>query len=154
MPSDARACGAALAAIASGLMMSACGAGGATAAATPRPSFRVAVVRATFPGTQRLAQRTRLVISVRNTGEPDDSEHRRDDHQPQVGNGGEGVLHRDRTPARIGEPLAASLDHRSAAGRLPAGCGSGGPGGAETAYANTWALGALRPGAPRGSSGT
>ncbi len=48
--------------------MSACGGGQRQDASEPSGKFPVSVDRATFPSTQRLAQHTHLVITVRNSG--------------------------------------------------------------------------------------
>src|SRR5262249_22675637 len=46
----------------------ACGGGGGQGADEPSGTYRVAIVRSSFPARQRVAARTRLVIAVRNTG--------------------------------------------------------------------------------------
>lgn len=57
-----------IAGVAIALAMSACGSGKHQAVSQPSGNFKVAVSSATFPASQRLAQRTHLVIKVRNTG--------------------------------------------------------------------------------------
>ena len=46
----------------------ACGGGASQSAAEPSGTYRVAIVRSSFPVRQRVAAPTRLVIDVRNTG--------------------------------------------------------------------------------------
>lgn len=145
MPRHPHGWAAVLVAITSGVVVSACGGAGATAAAPPPPSYRVTVVRAAFPRMQRLAQRTRLVISVRNTGS-----RTIPNIAVTITNPRWGTAARAFSTVIAPQPGLASrsrpvwiVDRPPGACRLA--CGSGGPGGAQTAYANTWALGALPP---------
>ena len=50
------------------LALTGCGAGARQDVNEPDGNFTVAVRTATFPASQRLAQRTHLVIAVRNAG--------------------------------------------------------------------------------------
>jgi hypothetical protein len=114
-------------ALAVALAAAGCGGGQSQDAAEPAGSFRVEVVRASFPTKQRLAKSEALVIAVRNTGRravPDiavtvDSFSARSDQ------------------AGLADPDQAVWVIDSE------------PRGGTTAYANTWALGALRPGHTR-----
>ena len=143
------------------LILSACGGGSRQDASEPSGNFTVAVTQAQFPVSQRLAQHTRLVIAVHNTsgktipdiaisicnvtcayqnngtaGQGTSAEAFAEDLGTQyVANPSRPVWVVDRPPGPCGPgPSGYS-------------CRSGGAGGAVTAYANTWALGALKPGA-------
>jgi hypothetical protein len=131
-----------------GMAAAACGSP-TQAADEPKAKFPVAV-SSSFPSRQRLADRTQLVVKVTNTG-----------HKtvPDVA-----VTITDGTPSHpdMGTQLQAFnylLDMNDVAsrsrpvwvvdrapGRCQYSCKAGGPGGAATAFSNTWALGPLRPG--------
>ena len=135
------------------LALSACGGGARQDASEPSGNFPVAVSTASFPASQRLSERTHLVLAVRNTGSDtipniavticnvtcaypapagegtDAAAFSQDLQMPGLANPSRPVWVVDRPP-----------------GACSAGCGSGGPGGAVTAYSNTWALGSLPPG--------
>jgi hypothetical protein len=147
-----------LAPIAAAIALSACGGGSDQAASEPSGNFPVGVPVATFPKVQRLAQHTHLVIAVRNTGNKtipnvaiticnvtcaypapkgqgtDAGAFAADISQTGVANPSRPTWVVDTPPAPPGAPAA-----------LPDGQ-QGAPGGAVTAYSNTWALGALAPG--------
>jgi hypothetical protein len=138
--------GAALAAIACGALVAACG-GSATPADRRAPAaFRVAVTRATFPVRQRLAQRTRLVITVLNVGRRAIPNIAVTITNPRYGTAAKpfsaliapqpGLASRSRPVWIVDRPP----------GRCIFQCPAGGAGGAVTAYSNTWALGRLAPG--------
>jgi hypothetical protein len=57
-----------IAGVVASLALVACGSSGNQASHEPKRSFKVEVASATFPASQRLAQKTHLVITVRNTG--------------------------------------------------------------------------------------
>ncbi len=104
-----------------------CGGGTRQDANEPSGTYSVDVVRADFPRSQRLAKQEKLVVEVRNT---------------------------DR---RTIPDLAVTVDSfgfRDARQDLadqtrPVWIVDNGPTGGTTAYTNTWALGALRPGQSR-----
>ena len=141
------------AAVGAMLALSACGGGQRQDANEPKGTFHVDVSAASFPASQTLSQHSQLVITVRNTG------HRTiPDVAVTVCNAtcaypapkGEGT-----SSAAFGAALSQSgLANPSRAvwiiDQSPGGCGyscaNGGAGGGATAYANTWALGRLRPG--------
>jgi hypothetical protein len=139
-----RTCGV-VAAIAVSVALSACGGGTEQNASEPSRVFPVSVAVATFPTFQRLAERTHMVIAVRNTGQeaiPDIAVTITDPpygttvqafgrflSQPGLASHSRPVWIVDRPPG----PCTYS-------------CLNGGPGGAVTAYSNTWALGRLAPG--------
>jgi len=134
-----------VAGIAASLALSACGGGATQSASEPSGVFPVSVAVATFPTFQRLAERTHMRIAVRNTGQktiPDIAVTITDPpygtsvqafgryvSQPGLANHSRPVWIIDRPPG----PCTYS-------------CLNGGPGGAVTAYSNTWALGPLAPG--------
>jgi hypothetical protein len=140
--------------VAASLGLAACGGGAARQdASEPSANFTVQVPTATFPASQRLAEQTHLVISVRNSGSrtipnvavticnrtcaypapkgqgTDAGAFAQDLDQPDLANSSRPIWIVDRPP-----------------GPCRFVCPEGGPGGAVTAYSNTWALGALRPG--------
>jgi hypothetical protein len=130
--------------------LSACGGGTRQDVGEPSGNFTVGLPTASFPASQRLAERTRMVISVRNAGTKTIPNIAVTITDPAVGTAAQA----------FGELLGTSggaqlLASRSRPvwiidrppGRCRYSCLAGGPGGAVTAYSNTWALGALRPGA-------
>ena len=141
------------------LVVSACGGGARQDASEPSGNFPVSVTTATFPGSQRLSEHTHLVLAVRNAGS---------ETIPNIAVTICNVTCSYPAPAGEGTDAAAfaqSLEMPGLAnpsrpvwvvdrppGACNAGCqpgsadGSGSPGGAVTAYSNTWALGALAPG--------
>jgi hypothetical protein len=135
------------------LALSACGSGSDQAAHEPRGKFTVAVSRATFPASQAISQHAHLVIAVRNTG------HKR---IPDVAVTICNVTCRFPAPkgegssaaafaANISQPYVANPSRPNwivdrGPGRCGYSCRNGGQGAAVTAYSNTWALGALKPG--------
>jgi hypothetical protein len=127
----------ALALIAAALLAAGCG-GKAEDASEPSGTFRVEVAGASFPAHQRIAQPVTLRIRVRNA-----------DHRalPDV------AVTVQTRPAHPGQaPIAfgqTATDTRLADPRRPVWIVDKGPRGGDTAYTNTWALGALRPGRTR-----
>jgi hypothetical protein len=105
------------------------------------------VLRASFPTRQQLAQNTQLVITVRN---PSNSQT-----IPNVAvtilNPETGTAARAFSTLLPPNPQLASRSRpvwiiNKAPGPCLYSCRQGGPGGAVTAYTNTWALGELKPG--------
>jgi hypothetical protein len=106
----------------------------------------VVVWHAGFPRLQRLAQRTHLLIAVRNVGRRTIPNVAVTITNPRWGTAAQafstliaaqpGLASRSRPVWIIDRPP----------GLCRFGCVAGGPGGAATAYANTWALGPLAPG--------
>jgi hypothetical protein len=127
-------------------VLSACGGGARQDANEPSGHFPVQVVRATFPTSQQLAQNTHLVITVRNPG---------NSTIPNVAvtiiNPATGTAAQAFSTLLPPNPQLASRSRpvwiiNKAPGPCLYSCRQGGPGGAVTAYSNTWALGELRPG--------
>ncbi len=146
---------AAVTALAAGLGVDACGGGSASAggagsggrgAGASSAAFPVQVAIASFPGAQRLAQTVHLVIGVRNVGTATLANVAVTITDPRYGTSAQAFS--ALIPAQPG--LASRSRPIWIIDRPPVPCGyscrSGGPGGAATAYSNTWALGALAPG--------
>ena len=108
------------------------------------------VAQATFPAVQRLAQHSHLVISVRNTGSKPIPNVAVTILNPAAGTAAAafGALLPQSQPGQ--QPLASRSRPVWIVNRAPGRCGysckNSGPGGAVTAYNNTWALGTLPPG--------
>jgi hypothetical protein len=107
----------------------------------PEGRFTVEVLRATFPERQKLAQRSDLVIGLRNAGDRtipniavtvDGFNYREDD--PELADRERPQFSINGVPVQIG----SFPESKNAA---PRGC--------DTAFVNTWACGPLRPGAER-----
>lgn len=117
--------------------LGAAGCGGQTQAADePSGTYTVAVSKAAFPPRQHLAQSTQMVINVRNTGRKPIP-----DVAVTLETEGSG------TTAKAFErydPQVNLADHSRPIWALDQG-----PYGGDTAYANTWALGSLAPGATK-----
>jgi hypothetical protein len=109
------------------LALTGCGGGERQDADEPSGTFQVAVVRASFPTKQHLAQPERFVIAVRNTGH---------ETVPNVAVTVSSFAERSEQ-AGLADPERAVwiIDD--------------GPQGGQTAYTNTWALGRLAPGQTR-----
>jgi hypothetical protein len=132
-------------ALAGALPLTACGSA-TRHPASPAATVPVQVIEASFPDSQRLAEKTWLVIAVRNVGArplPDVAVTITD---PAYGTGvaafatyvsGSGLASHSRAVWIVDQPP----------GPCGFSCRAGGAGGAPSAHANTWALGALRPGA-------
>ena len=141
------------------LGLAACGGGQSQDAQEPSGKFHVQVTSASFPASQRLSEHTHLVLSVHNVSGrtlPDVAVTICNVTCAYPAPPGEGT-----SAAAFAENLQMQgLAHPSRPvwvvdnppGPCNSGCsansssGGGGPGGAVTAYANTWALGALAPG--------
>jgi hypothetical protein len=112
-----------------------CGGGNPQDVNEPSGKFPIQVVRATFPTTQRLAQKSQLLIAVRNAG------------HKKVPNVAVSVLSGEaNAPAATAAFEEASSEPGVAEASRPVWVLDRGPAGGITAYTNTWALGRLRPG--------
>ena len=123
------------------LMIAGCGGGERQDADEPEGEFPVEVIRATFPERQKLAQRSDLVIGLRNAG---------DRTIPNVAVTVDGFNY------RRGDPDLADRERpRFVVNGVPVEIGGfpesrdATPPGCETAYVETWVCGPLRPGAER-----
>lgn len=134
---------------AAALALGACGASSSQpAAARPHGSYRVVVSQASFPAVQRLAERSTLVIAVRNAGtrtipniavtilNPKDGTAAQAFGQDINANPGQMLAGRSRPVWIVDRPPGPCLYS----------CQSGSGGSAVTAFSNTWALGRLAPG--------
>ena len=145
--------------ICAALLLAACGGGQRQDAQEPSGNFKVQITTASFPASQRLSEHAHLVLAVHNiSGKtlPDVAVTICNVTCAYPAPPGEGT-----SAAAFAENLQMQgLAHPSRPvwvvdnppGPCTSGCsansssGGGGPGGAVTAYANTWALGALAPG--------
>lgn len=130
------------------LALSACGGGQPQDAQEPSGNFPVAVDAASFPLAQRLSQHTHLVITVKNAGRqaiPDIAVTITD---PKWGTSVQAFgRHVSQTGlASHSRPVWIVDRAPDPGGKCGFSCSQGGPGGAATAYSNTWALGRLAPG--------
>jgi hypothetical protein len=134
--------------------LAACGGGQRLDANEPKGNFTVSVSSAKFPVSQNLSQHTHLVITVHNAGTkaiPDVAVTICNvtcayPARPNQGTAAEAFAE-DLNMAHLADPSRPVwvVDHPP--GPCLYSCKSGGPGGAVTAYANTWALGRLAAGA-------
>ncbi|MBV9312127.1 MAG: DUF11 domain-containing protein [Solirubrobacterales bacterium] len=131
------------------MLLSACG-GQRQDANEPHGKFPVAVTKATFPPAQRLADHIRMVITVQNTGAKAIPNVAVTITDPGVGTAGNSFGQLLTTSEANSLGLAQRNRPVWIVDRPPGLCGfsckSGGPGGAATAYNDTWALGTLKPG--------
>lgn len=111
--------------------------------------FPVAV-SSSFPASQRLAERTSFMVRIRNVGKKVIPDVAVTVLNPRYGSAAQafGTLLK---AGGSGQPLLASRSRpvwiiNQAPGPCRFSCRSRGPGGAATAYSDTWALGKLRPG--------
>ena len=126
---------AALAAVASG-----CGGGSPATAGEPSQSFHIEVVRASFPAKQAVAKDARLLMTVRNRGNETipnltatvDS-FLYTSHYPELAAKKRPVWVVERGPGKAAKPPVETQEVSI-------------PGGGQTAYVNTWALGPLPAG--------
>jgi hypothetical protein len=130
-----------------------CGTASTTPAGDVSGTFEVAVTRATFPASQRLSEHTHMLIAVRNAGArtiPNIAAtvcNVTCTYPAPPGEGtSAGAFGADISNSSAGNPSRPIwiVDHPP--GPCETSCRAGGPGSGVTAYANTWALGALAPG--------
>jgi hypothetical protein len=115
-----------------------CGGGARQDADEPEGNFDVAVVSATFPKHQKLAQTSQLVITVENTGK---------EAVPNLAVTVDGLSYRATQPnlANSERPQFAVTGIPRQIGGFPE-AKDATPLGCDTAYVNTWACGPLKPG--------
>jgi len=135
------------------LVVAACGGGQNQAAHEPRGKFPVAIGTATFPSAQTLSEHTHLVLAVRNSGRktiPDVAVTICNVTCAYPAPAGEGSSASAFAADISGSNLANPSRPIWIVDRGPGACGysceNGGQGAGTTAYANTWALGRLKPG--------
>jgi hypothetical protein len=107
-------------------------------------------VTSSFPATQHLAQATDLVITVHNSGTRPLPNVAVTLTNPKYGTAAQALSTLLAAPA-AGQPILASRSRpvwiiNQDPGPCQYSCKQGGPGGAATAYSNTWALGRVAPG--------
>ena len=139
---------AAVAAVAVAALVSACG-GTEQNAGEPHANFPVSVA-SSFPARQRLAEHSDFTVTIRNAGHAAIPNIAVTVVNPRYGSAAQafGTLIPRNGP---GQPILASRSRpvwiiNQAPGPCGYSCRNRGPGGAATAYANTWALGRLAPG--------
>jgi hypothetical protein len=139
--------------------VTACGSGARQDANEPNRTYQVQVT-SSFPGSQRLAQSANLVITVRNL----DPRRTIPDVAVTICNVTCGYSKRDLAHGygTSVQAFSAKIDYQTGAlastsrpvwivdqapnlNGCQYSCQQGGPGGAVTAYSNTWALGPLKP---------
>lgn len=138
-------------------MLTACGGGARQDANEPSGIFPVSVT-SSFPSNQRLAEASHFVVTVRNTGRhiiPNVAVticNTSCSYAATKTGNGEGTSVQA-FASKLDMPNLASdsrpvwiVDRPPNPHGCQYSCQQGGPGGAVTAYANTWALGPLKPG--------
>jgi hypothetical protein len=123
------------------LFAAGCGGGTRQDADEPKGSFPVEVLRASFPESQKLAKRSNLVVTVRNSG---------DKTIPNIAVSVDGFSKREQNAelADPNRPLFVINGVPRSIGGFPE-SQEASPRGGGTAYVNTWALGKLAPGKER-----
>ena len=118
-------------------------------AGEPHADFPVAV-SSSFPSSQTLAEQTSFMVSIRNVGKRVIPDVAVTVLNPRYGTAAQafGTLLKKNGS---GQPILATRSRpvwiiNQAPGVCGFSCRSRGPGGAATAYSNTWALGRLKPG--------
>jgi hypothetical protein len=154
-----------IAGLAAGALLAACGSGARQDASEPNGNFALEA-SASWMSSQHISQHTQLVITARNTGSktiPNVAVTIFDGnpslgsqaqafqellHMPGLANQSRPVWVIDQAPGPSGGPCPSVNSNGSPNGPYQnnySAC-TGGPGGAVTAYSNTWALGSLAPG--------
>lgn len=125
------------------LALAGCGGGSRQDAGEPAGAFAMQVLHASFPTAQSIARQAQLVLPVRNTGTRtvpnvavtiDSFDYT--SNYPELAADKRPVWVIERGPGAVASPPVESEQISP-------------PGGGQTAYVNTWALGALAPGATR-----
>jgi hypothetical protein len=126
-----------------GLLVAGCGGASRQDAGEPKGTFAMQVLHARFPIAQSIARQTELVLPVHNSGNNtvpnvavtiDSFDYT--SSYPQLAADKRPVWVIERGPGLVAYPPVESEQVSP-------------PGGGQTAYVNTWALGALAPGATR-----
>lgn len=124
----------------SALLVAGCGGGTRQDAAEHASTYTLKLLHASFPTAQSIARPTRFKLEVRNTGARtvpvvavtiDSFDYA--SNYPELAANKRPIWAIERGPGAIASPPVESQEVSS-------------PGGAQTAYVNTWALGALAPG--------
>ena len=135
------------------LVLTACGSGARQDAQEPKGRFPVAVDAASFPTAQTLSEHTHLTIAVRNSGSktiPDIAVTICNVSCAYPASTAQGTsvqaFSQDLNAQYLANPSRPVWIVDRPPGACRYSCQNGGQGAAVTAYANTWALGPLRPG--------
>jgi hypothetical protein len=135
------------------VILTGCGGGQRQDANEPSGNFPVTVTTARFPTSQRLAEHTHMLITVRNAGNktiPDVAVTVCNISCASPAQAGAGTsaaaFSQDISMPGLADPSRPVWIVDRPPGPCQYSCHSGGPGGAVTAYSNTWALGSLHPG--------
>jgi hypothetical protein len=128
------------------LAVAGCGGGARQDASEPSGNYTVDVVAAKFPTRQSLSQHTHLIITVHNAESKTIPNIAVTITDGNLGTEAQAFAELLKMPGLASQSRPVWIVDR-APGPCTYSCRSGGPGGAVTAYANTWALGPLKPGA-------
>jgi hypothetical protein len=133
------------------LAVAGCGGGAPQTSGEPRGDFPVRIAEASFPASQRLAQRSVLRIAVRNAGSRAIPDVAVTLVNPKSRTAAQALGTLISTGGR-GQPILANRSRPvwvidQAPGQCGSSCRQLGPGAAATASPDTWALGRLKPGA-------
>ncbi|HLM85394.1 MAG TPA: hypothetical protein VK272_04310 [Solirubrobacteraceae bacterium] len=129
--------------MAGAVLLAACGGGARQDASEPSGTFAMKVLHASFPTAQSIARQTSFELEVENAGTRtvpnvavtvDSFDYT--SHYPELAVNKRPVWAIERGPGAIAEPPVESAEVSP-------------PGGGQTNYVNTWALGALAPGKTR-----
>jgi hypothetical protein len=137
-----------VAALCAVLLLAACGSGSQQNPNEPHGYFPVRV-SSSFPRSQQLAEHTRFVVKVTNAGNKTIPDVAVSVINPKNGDAAQSFGYLLPKPAQ-GQPLLASRSRpvwvvMQNPGPCKYSCKKLGPGGAATAYTDTWALGKLKP---------
>ena len=131
-------------------MLVGCGSSGPRLdASEPSGTFPVEVTTAAFPADQTLSEHTRLVIAVRNAGQKTIPDIAVTVTDPKYGSAVRAFGQNESAPTLASRSRPVWILDKPpgpCSGARGYSCLQGGSGGAATAYANTWALGQLKPG--------
>jgi hypothetical protein len=125
------------------MLLAGCGGGSRATAGEPTGTFTMKVVHASFPTKQSIARPTSFELEIENTGTHmvptvavtvDSFDY--NSNYAELSGRKRPVWAIERGPGAIAKPPVESQEIST-------------PGGAQTAYVNTWALGALAPGKTR-----
>ena len=135
-----------LAGAALSLPLAACGGGTRQDASEPSGNFNVDLMAARFPANQSLSQHVHLIITVHNADSRTIPDIAVTITAGDIGTQAQAFAETLNMPGLASRSRPVWIVDRGP-GPCAYSCRNGGPGSAVTAYSNTWALGALKPGA-------